>query len=180
MSYRCGVGGIRSAKGWPALALAVGMVVASTGCDDGSGASTATPEVAASGAFIAVIDWEVSEYEPMVNEDGDVELPVVYVAPAGGGTIDVGIQAAVVEATVETAIVRFADEAGEALDSDVEGEPVKDDGVLLIVGDMPEPSRTIELGVVRYQSVDDDSILTVTIRAVGDGDGAEVVSTLKN
>jgi hypothetical protein len=163
---------------WPTLALAVGMVVASTGCDDGSGASPATPTVAASGALIAVIDWEVGEYEPMVNEDGDVELPVVYVAPAGGGTIDVGIQAAVVEATVETAIVRFADEAGEALDTDVEGEPVKDDGVLLIVGDMPDSSRTIELGVVRYRSVDDDSMLVIEITV--SADGAEVVTTLRN
>lgn len=178
MPYRYGVGGTRSAARWPALALAVGIAVASTGCDDGSGASPATPEVGATGALIAVIDWEVSEYEPMVNEDGDVELPVVYVAPAGGGTIDVGVQAAVVEATVETAIVRFADEAGEALDTDVDGEPVKDDGVLLIVGDMPDPSRTIEFGVVRYRSIDDDAVLTVEIRA--SADGAEVVSTVRN
>ena len=178
MPYRCSVGGTRSAARWPTLALAVGIVVASTGCDDGSGTSTDTSEVAASGAFIAVIDWEVSEYEPIVNDDGDVELPVVYVAPAGGGTIDVGIQAAVVEATVETAIVRFADEAGEALYTDIEGEPVKDDGVLLIVGDMPDSSRTIELGVVRYRSIDDDSTLTIEITA--SADGAEVVSALKN
>jgi hypothetical protein len=160
------------------LALAVGIVVASTGCNDGSGDSPTALEVEASGALIAVIDWEVSEYAPTVNEDGEVELPVVYVAPAGGGIIDVGIQASVVEATAETAIVRFADEAAEALDTDIEGEPVKDDGVLLIVGDMPDPSRSIELGVVRYRSIDDDSVLTIEIMA--SDDGAKVVSTLRS
>ena len=60
----------------------------------------------------------------------------------------------------------------------MEGEPVKDDGVLLIVGDMPDSSRTIELGVVRYRSVDDDSMLVIEITV--SADGAEVVTTLRN
>jgi hypothetical protein len=177
MSYRCDVGGIERVKKWPAMGLAIALF-AVAGCSDGSDTTPDANQVVAADAYIAVVDWEVSEHDPVMDEDGDVELPVVYVAPADGETIDVGIQAAVVEATVDIAIVRFADEAAEALDADTEGEPVKDDGVLLIVGDLPEPSRTIELVVVRYQSIEDDSMLTVEITA--SADGAAVTSTLQN
>ncbi len=177
MSYLCHVGGIARANGWLVISLAV-AAIAAAGCSDGSETTPKADEVVAADAFIAVVGWEVDEYEPVVDENGDIELPVVYVAPAGGSTIDVGIQAAVVEATVDIAIVRFADDAAEALDTDVEGEPVKDDGVLLIVGDMPEPSRTIELQVVRYRTIEDDSTLTVEIAA--STEGAAVKSALPN
>jgi len=171
------VGGIDRVKKWPAVGFAVALLVA-TGCSDRSNTTPDADQVVAADAYIAVVGWEVDEYEPVVDENGDVELPVVYVAPADGETIEVGIQAAVVEATVDMAIVRFADEASEALDTDTEGEPVKDGGVLLIVGDMPDPSRTIELEVVRYQSIGDDSMLTVEITA--SADGAAVQSALQN
>lgn len=159
------------------MGLIIALLIA-TGCGGGSNTTPDADQVVAADAYIAVVGWEVDEYEPVVNENGDVELPVVYVAPADGETIEVGIQAAVVEATVDIAVVRFADEASEAIDADTEGEPVKDDGVLLIVGDMPEPSRTIKLDVVRYQSMENDSAITVEITA--STDGAAVMSTLQN
>jgi len=159
----------------------LGLVIvmfAVAACTDGSDTTPTADEVVAADAYIAVVGWEVGEHEPVIDEKGEIELPVVYIAPAGGSTIDVGIQAAVVEATVDIAIVRFADEAVEAVDSDTEGEPVKDNGILLIVDDMPEPSRTIEVGLVRYRSIEDDSTLTIEVTA--STDGAAVKSALQN
>jgi len=161
----------------PASGLAIALLVASS-CSGESDTTPKADEVVPADAFIAVVGWEAKQTDAILDENGDPELPIVYVAPADGGTIDVGIQAAVVEATVDIAIVRFADEASEALDTGETGEPVKDDGVLLIVGDMPDPSNTIQLGVIRYHSLDDDASLSFEI--VASTEGATVKSALPN
>lgn len=165
------------AKTWPALGITIAMFVAA-GCANGSDTTPQAHEVVPADAYIAVVGWEAKQNDAVLDENGDVELPIIYVAPADGGTIDVGIQAAVVEATVDIAVVRFADEASEALESDEAEQPVKDDGTLLVVGDMPEPSNTIELGVLRYRSIDDESTLTIEITA--SSEGAKVRSALPN
>jgi hypothetical protein len=51
--------------------------------------------------------------------------------------------------------VRFADDIADTFDPDLEGEPVRDDGAMLLVGPIPEPAPSIALTVVRYTSVDD-------------------------
>jgi len=162
---------------WPASGLVI-AILAAAGCSDASDTTPKAHEVVPADAFIAVVGWEAEQTDATLDENGDPELPVIYVAPADGGTIDVAVQAAVVEATVDIAIVRFADDVSEALDTDETEEPVKDDGILLIVGDMPEPSNTIQLGVIRYRSLDDDTMLTIEITA--STEGATVRSALPN
>jgi hypothetical protein len=170
------VGASKRTRSRLAPCLAIGILIAS-GCN-GSDTTPQADEVVPADAYIAVVGWESKQNDAVLDQNGDPELPVVYVAPADGGTIDVGIQAAVVEATVDIAIVRFADDVSEALDTNETGEPVKDDGILLIVGDMPEPSNTIQLGVIRYRSMDDDAMLTIEITA--SAEGATVRSALPN
>ena len=68
--------------------------------------------------------------------------------------------------TVDIAKVRFADERDDAIDTDVEGEPVKDDGVLLIVDDFDTEGVTqVPVGVTVYHDADDHR----APRADGDG-----------
>jgi hypothetical protein len=165
VTYRGDVGGARR-TGW--CALGAGML-ALTACGDDGGAAPPPPVVEPSDAVIAVIEWQVDELEPVLDESGEPKLPLIYVASLGGDTIDVGIQAAAAERTAEIAIVRFADDRSDAVDSDSDGMPVKEDGVMLLIGEIPEPARTVELVVARYRSVDDEESMVVEIVASADG-----------
>ncbi len=114
-------------------------------------------------SITAVVAWQADEQEPVIGDDGEVQLPVVYVVADPGTNIDVGVQADVAESTVDWATVRFADDIADTFDPDLEGEPVRDDGVLLLVGPIPEPARSVELPVVRYTAADDGEPFVVEI-----------------
>ena len=101
----------------------------------------------------------------VVDEDGDVEPPVVYVTTESGDTLDAGLQASVVEDTTDTATVRFADDRVQAIDDTSDSMPVHDDGVMLIMGELPEPAPTLTVDVEWYESLDESSILVVRSRS---------------
>ena len=129
-------------------------------CDDDEAASDV---VGPADAITAVVAWQTGEQEPVIADDGEVQLPVIYVVADAGTTIDVGVQADVAESTVDWATVRFADDIADTFDPDLAGEPVRDDGVMLLVGPIPEPAPSIELPLVRYTAVDDGEPLVVEI-----------------
>jgi len=139
------------------------LSVATAACNDGNTASSG--QVDQSSAYTAIIEWQAAEQEPVVNDDGTVKLPVVYVAAADGATIDVGVQASVAAATVDIADVRFADESSEAFDSGIDDEPVIDQGVMLLVGAIPEPAPTIDVELVRYLDIGSSSAFALQITA---------------
>jgi hypothetical protein len=155
--------------------VAVITVVPLTGCD---GDDAADGVVGPADAISAIVAWQADEQEPVLDDEGTTRLPVIFVVPGDGATIDVGVQADVASAMVDTATVRFADDIGDAFESDVEGEPVRDDGVMLLVGPIPEPRRTISVEVDRYQTVDEWEPLQMEITADSEptGTGGESVS----
>ena len=122
-------------------------------------------EVGPADTLTAVVRSQVDETEPVLDEGGEPVLPVMYVVSEAGGTIDVGVQAAVVEQTVDDAVVRFADERAEAIDDELEDEPVKDDGVLLIVAELPDAAPSVTVAVVRYRNVGDSEALDMKVTA---------------
>ena len=130
-----------------------------TSCDDDTPAGVVGP----ADAITAVVAWQAGEQEPVIADDGEVQLPVIYVVADAGTTIDVGVQAAVAASTVDWATVRFADDIADTFDPDLEGDPVRDDGVMLLVGPIPDPARSIELALVRYTSLNDGEPVVVTI-----------------
>ncbi len=138
-------------------------------CDDGD--PGATDVVGTADAITAVVAWQADEQEPVFDADGEPQLPVVFVASDDGATIDVGVQAQVTEATVDWATVRFTDDVADAFDPDIEGEPVREDGAMLLLGPIPEPAPTVELDLVRYTSVDDAEPfeLEITVNTSTDG-----------
>ncbi len=89
-----------------------------TSCDDETPAGVVGP----ADAITAVVAWQAGEQEPVIADDGEVQLPVIYVVADAGTTIDVGVQAAVAESTVDWATVRFADDVADTFDPDLEGE----------------------------------------------------------
>lgn len=155
----------------------IALSVATAACSDGN---TASPgQVDQSGAYTAIVEWQAGEQEPVLNDDGTAKLPVIYVVAADGATIDVGVQASVAAATVDIADVRFADESSEAFDSGIEGEPVIDQGVMLLVGAIPDPARTIDVELLRHLSVETSSpfILRITADTTSSGIGSATVTS---
>mgnify|MGYP006974247207 CR=1 FL=1 len=57
-----------------------------------------------------------------IADDGEVQLPVIYVVADAGTTIDVGVQADVAESTVDWATVRFADDIADTFDPDLDSD----------------------------------------------------------
>lgn len=164
------------------------MLLVGAACDDGTadpvgttptGAPVVT-EVGADDALTALVRWHVAETEPVVDDAGDIVLPVVYVASDAGETIDVGVQATVAEQTVDDAVVRFADDRSEAVDDDADGSPVKDDGVLVLLGEMPEPAPSVTFAVTVYRAVDDERALEIDATATETGVVITATSTTPN
>ncbi len=134
-------------------AVALLAALAISACDNDE--PTANDVVGPADAITATIAWQAGEQEPVLNDDGEAQLPVIFVVAGDGATIDVGVQADVAAATVDWATVRFADDVAETFDPDVEGEPVRDQGAMLLLGPMPEPAPSISLDLVRYSAIDD-------------------------
>ncbi len=130
--------------------LALGVVAGACGSDDGPGTSDVEP----ADAYTAIVEWQASELEPVVDDNGEVKLPVIYIVSADGETIDVGVQADVAASTVDIATVRFADDSGDSFDADLDDEPVRDDGVMLLIGAMPPPAPTMTVDLRRYIGAD--------------------------
>jgi hypothetical protein len=159
------VGGNRAARaavarvacaGVAAVALAVGA--AACGSED-----PASSDIGPAAAYTALVEWQAAEQEPVVDDNGEIQLPVIYIASADGDTIDVGVQAEVAESTVDIATVRFTDVRDDAFDGDLDDQPVRENGVMLLVGPMPEPGPDVLVDVTRYSSADRSEPFQLTI-----------------
>jgi hypothetical protein len=145
-------------------------------CDNGDG-DDQSRTVDPADAITAAVAWQADEQEPVLDDNGEQQLPVIFVVADDGATIDVGVQADVAAATVDWATVRFADDAADTFDPDLDGEPVRDDGVMLLVGPMPEPAPSVELDLVRYTNVDGGEPITLEITAEMHTDGTDPDAT---
>lgn len=91
------------------------------------------------------------------------QLPVVFVV-GDEGTVDIEVQAGAAAALVDEVDVRFVDERVEAFDEGLEGSPVRESGVLAVVGPVPEERRFIEVEVYRYVAAEERELLVVSLR----------------
>jgi hypothetical protein len=159
------VGGNQAARaaGIARCAIAAVLTVGAVGCSDEP--ADVERAVQPADAYVAVVEWEVGRQDPVVDDDGEVVLPVVFVASGDGSTIDVGVQAAVAEATSDWAKVRFADQPSDAFDPSVEGEPVRDAGAMLLIGPIPDAAPSIEVQVLRSVAVDESEAFLVEVTA---------------
>ncbi|NND73922.1 MAG: hypothetical protein HKN44_02845 [Ilumatobacter sp.] len=133
-----------------------------------------TPEVTTAEAYTAIVDWELEQHPPTVDENGDVRLPVIYLTASTGGTIDINVQADVVAATADDAVVRFSDESVEAIDDGLEDSPVRDEGVMFVLDEPPEGVASVATSALRYRSEADQATLRFEI--VASDEGAKVIS----
>ena len=149
-----------------AAAMAIGLLTL-VGCssDAAPERATVTPE----GAYIAIVQWELGQTDSVVDEDGNTETPVIYLASVLGGTIDAGVQAEVVATIDESAVIRFADDPRDARDEGIEGEPVKDDGVIIALDEFETDQSVVDARISRYKSHLDDTFWLLEVTATDDG-----------
>jgi hypothetical protein len=157
----------------PRLTLFLLALVAVVGCSS----DKAKPrEIGTAAAYIAIVNWELGQLGPPAT---NASLPVIYIAADDGKTIDAGVQANVVHTTVDQAKVRFTDVRDDAIDTGVDGKPVKDDGVLLIVDKIDGKGHSrLEVPVTVYRSETDQQRTTLTLVATTDGALVTSVSSL--
>lgn len=160
-----------------ALSGALAVTALLTSCGEEADPST-SDEVTPAAAYTAIVTWQAEQQEPRVDDDGDEQLPVVYVATADGSEIDVQVQAAVAASTAEVAVVRFADEGSEAFDTELPDAPVIDQGSMLMFEELPPPASTITVEVVRQLTADDAEPLEFELRSEPPAGGDEVTAVV--
>jgi hypothetical protein len=157
----------------PWCAVLLVPVAVAIGC---SGPSTPRSTVAAGEAYAAVVRWAVV-ISPEASASATAK-PIVFVASSSGEPIDAGDQAAVAAATRDVAVVRFADLRNDALDLTLVDRPVKDAGLLLLLGPVATGGATADIAVEVYRSVVDDRSFSVSVAPAGGPDLTVTSSTL--
>jgi hypothetical protein len=148
------------------VAAASVAVLAFIGCSSDPEPERAT--VTPTNAYTAIVQWEIERSEPVVDADGNVEAPVIYVAAGSGGTVDIHVQANVVSNIDDAAVIRFADDARDARNEELDNEPVKDNGVMILIDEFEPDQAKVEARIVRYQSIDDDNAWILEVIATDD------------
>jgi hypothetical protein len=144
------------------LASLVLLAVAMSSCGDDD--ADANGVHAADVLSAAIRDVVAGHTVPADSED---HRPVVFVVGVGEDGIDAAVQAEVATELRDDIDVRFADAREEPIDSGLEDEPVRDDGVLLLVSDVPESGNPVEMSVEIYRSLSEwtRAIFTITVAA---------------
>jgi hypothetical protein len=119
----------------------------------GSCGSEATPDTERDAeVYAAVIRALAAQAPPDVTAD-DAPDRVIFVGPLDEESpISLEVQAATVEQFENAEIIRFVDHREEPIDSELPEAPVRDDGILILVGTVPggsAPSVDAELYVDR-------------------------------
>lgn len=132
------------------LRAGIAAAVVLTGCGDGTSArDEAEVEI-----YVAAIRWLVGN-EPDVQAAAQERL---FIEAAGEEAIPLGVQAELVTRLEDEGelAVRFIDTREEAIDTLEPADPVRDDGVLIGLGPLPDIARTpVRLYAERYREVRD-------------------------
>lgn len=106
-------------------------------------------------------------------------LPVIYVVSVGEEPFSAQVQASVASSVTDTVDVRFADVRDESLDKERPGQPVKDGGVLVLIGKIVADEAPMTIDVEVYRSTTQFSRRTVTFGRRGDEWSSSAVSVLE-
>jgi hypothetical protein len=137
--------------------VATTVAVGSCGAEDGRSTERGAQ------VYDAVIRALVSEPPGHPDTGAEQRDRVVYAGPLGEKVdVSLEVQVAVVDQLEEFATIRFVDSRNEAIDDDEERKPVREDGVLLLLGRIPD-GRSPSVEATRYVDVDEDARFRVTV-----------------
>jgi hypothetical protein len=132
------------------VVLRLGLVAAALlgGCGDG----TSAEEGSIADLYSAAIRWLVED-----GSEGESPAPErVFIEAVGEEGIPLEVQAEVVTQLKDVISVRFIDAREEAIVFEEPGDPIREDGVLLGLGDVPDIDRSpVRLYADRYRDVYD-------------------------
>lgn len=147
---------------WP-RAAAVAPALAALACLGllSSCGDEATPDAETDAAIYAEVLRQVNGRQEVE------EPPLLFVRPAAGHAIDLGVQAEVVRQLDKVASVRFVDEDDEVVMVDEPLEPVRDDAVVVTVSAIARTGPRAEVRAERYVDTRHVQAHCVALRRVG-------------
>ena len=130
-------------------------VLALAGCGDGDDPPVPAPDASAYAAAMV-------PYLPVADLE---ESPTVYVA-SFDEPLSLDQQVAIIETIGDGYDVIFVDDPATAVDSDTENHPVRDDGLLLVVGTIPaDPPYVVRVEAYRGEGEHSARLVTLVWRA---------------
>lgn len=134
------------------LAVMALLLIATVACTDNTNAAD-DPNQRLIEIYSATIKTVAVHDHPDFT-DTDALDTVVYVVPRDDVEIPIDVQLGVVLELEEWATIRFIDELEEAIDTGAPNEPVRDEGILVGVGQVPDGTATVEVIADRYEHAD--------------------------
>lgn len=104
---------------------------------------------------------------PVPDDASDVGIDIYVVAADEDTSIPIGVQAETIDELDEYSNVRFVDDRDEAIAVDEPGLPVRNDGVMIVVGEVPERGERITIETQRYVSEADATDFTLSVEQQG-------------
>ena len=139
------------------LVLTATVAVVVTACTGGvSNASERRADIYS--AVIRAVLGETSH--PKISSDTSVFVG----AGRERSTINLEVQADIVDELHELATIRFVDRRVEAIDDSNPNRPVKDNGVLITLGKIPSGANTVAVNAGRYLNAVDTDAYRVTLK----------------
>jgi hypothetical protein len=153
----------------------------------GFGGCSSTPSgvgpIKQADAYAAAINWYIhSVPAPTPTTIGAASHPlIVYVVAESGKAIDSQVQASVIAdmaSRKNEVTVRFADVRDDALDVGLVNQPVKDNGALLLVGEVDEGLPPVRVAMSVYRNAADDQHYEMDIVRSGESVTATAQTTV--
>ena len=144
------------------VVVSVLALVALTGCGDDTDGG-ATPAQVDAQAYVAAVSWFADRAPPPEDD----ELLAVFL----DGLVDdlpIEVQVEVLDLLEDELDVRFIDDDEEAVEEELEGAPVRKEGLLLRLGPLVEREDGTEVDVERYEGEDEASRYRLVVESSGD------------
>jgi len=147
------------------MTIALLALLLTAACGDDDAPAQPDPVEREIAVYVATIRALVVDADPGAEADGPAG--VVYVASRDEQPIGVDVQAGVVVELDGWATIRFVDTDEEAIDSADPAAPVRDEGLLLGLGSVPDGAFEVEVYADRYDGPERTIVYAVRLRRVG-------------
>ncbi|MGY6502714.1 MAG: hypothetical protein ACXIVQ_17690 [Acidimicrobiales bacterium] len=131
--------------------------------DDTQRAVPEDPNARLTNIYAATIRSVVTFERPDLTLDEPIE-PVVFVSPREDVEIGLDVQAGVVIALENWATIRFIDEIDEAIDRNEPDGIVRDGGMLIGLGPVPDGTSNVTVGADRYERADEMMVFELQVQ----------------
>ena len=143
------------------------LLGASASCSSSSSIDPAAREgdERTAAVYETILEWLIAGEPGIGGAEGDDW--VLFVATRSAEVIDIDVQVDVVAALSSVVEVRFIDERTEAVDEELDGEPVRDLGLLIGLGAVNPQGDIVQVYADRYRNAEQVEAWQFTVSRVG-------------